>query len=169
MHYKTNQLNHRMISKSFLEKNDDKQKEFVESYDECNKLVFEEIECDEHRLVSSVDERRQGDEFIIYELIPKEQHTRVEYTPSMDWETLAGFIVTVFGTICGFSFYGWNPFKKWWKKEWQIINWSNELINRCRRHGAQVGPLPSDEERGAGEVGGEEEESTLDDESDESQ
>lgn len=172
MHYETNQLNHRMISKSFLEENDDKQKEFVEVYDECNNLVSEEMECDEHRLVSSIDERRRGDGFTIYELIPKEQHTRIEYVPSMDWETLAGFIFTVFGTIYGFSFYGWNPFKKWWKKEWRIIRWSNELINRCRRHRAQVGPLPSNEECDAGEAGGEvgeEEESTFDDVSDESQ
>ena len=169
MHYETSQSNHLMISKSFLEENDDKQKGFVEAYDECNKLVFEEMECDEHRLVSSIDERRQGDEFTIYELIPKEQHTRIEYTPSMDWETLVEFILTVLGTIYGFSFYGWNPFKKWWKKEWQIIKWSKELISRCRRHGAQVGPLPSNEESDVGEVGGEEEEPTFDDLSDESQ
>ena len=84
---------------------------------ECNNMYTNTTGCTEQRLVTAIDERRIGENFTIYEMVPSLPSMDYSNNPQMDIEDLLIFIGSILSTGFGFALYTclpcrWNRTKK---------------------------------------------------------
>ena len=102
-----------ILSKSDLE-DKRKKKKWEKILRECHDKSEHIKECNDVRVVTSVDERLVGDNFTISELIPTDPSLEFTHDPEMEIPAFLILIGTILSTAFGFSLYTWMGCR--WKR-----------------------------------------------------